>query len=379
MELQAIRIPLAKQLQKGFTDAVSTTKGYMGILANYEKSFGVKGAPSTFGSIDVFPEIQNNFRLSQPKAEGFDWNNPDVAGMAGPPKHATKVIGAKQKDPAGYRIPSETISEGLVKKMETDPATSMFLMEHYTGMRDAFFVALEEDAFPTSNELAPTVVGGIDGRDSMTRILAFGHALQSGYVANSLTPDASVFNYLDVNFNDAANQGLKALTVGSVPTAQQTGLGIASSPFGTPGNSNLRKKILFPLNKRKNVVGDMNLVFTDSDVYDYLVNDPESKEIKTQMKAMETFSYGGLFRILPDGNMVFYLDNMQSLYAVTGVHKMYFMPPGEIFWGMSDQLPTVDIIPIPFNPGFSNLQSVAWFRHLLRNARKGALAYGVQI
>jgi hypothetical protein len=378
MEIQAIRTPLAKQLYRGFTDLVSVERNYIAILANLEKTFGTgKVGGTNFGTINVLGETKLNFRYSEPEWEGFDWNNSDISGMRGEPKTATKVAGMRMLYPSGYRLPSEAFSEIFVQTLETDEATSTFMEDTYTGIKDGVYARWEEDLFPTNNELDPTVAGGVAGEDTISKVLAFGHVFQSGGVGNN-TPTTETFNYLGVNFNDARWPGIKAIVSGSGPTLQQTqaGLTVTNSPFGVPANSNLRTKIYFPMSERK---ADADLIFTDALTMDYLINDPESRETKNSMKAMETFSYGGMYRILPNGQMVFLINNMTKLFNVTGVHKIYFAKRDQIYWGMHNGMPTMSVVPLELNPGFSNIQGYTVVKHLIKNGRQLGLAYNVNL
>lgn len=378
-EIQALRMPLVKALYRGFTDTFRTKKGYISLLMNLEKSFGVKDTPTNFGSMNVMQDYQLNYVRSEPEAEGFDWTNRDITGMTAPLKQATDTMAGVMREPAGWRIPSEAISEGLVKKMQTDAATADYLNMVKKGMLDAFYILGEEQLNPTTSELAPTVAGGVNGENSTTRVLALFHCFQSGYVGNSTTSDASSYTYCGINLNDARNLGMKALTVGSGPTNQQATLGIPNVPFGVPSNANIRKKIYYPMDDRMVAPEDLTLAFADQDVYDYLVADPESREVKFGMKAMETFSYGGMFRILPNGVMVSYLSNLQRLFSVTGIHKMLFVPREEIMWAISDEQPRIDMLPIVGNPGYQNLQAFTHAKHIVRNSRRAALAYNITL
>lgn len=346
---------------------------------NLERSFGVKDVPTNFGSIDVFQDYQLNFVRAEPEAEGFDWTNRDIQGMTAPLKQATDTMAGVMREPAGYRIPSEAVSEGLVEKMQTDVATAGYIEMLKKGMLDAYYIRWEEDLNPTSNELAPTVAGGVNGENSTTKVLSLFHTAQSGYVGNSQTADASSYAYVGINLNDARNLGMKALVVGSGPTLGQASLGLPNVPFGVPSNANLRKKIYYGMDDRQVSPEDLTLAFADQDVYDYLVADPESREVKHGMKAMETFSYGGMFRILPNGVMVSYLSNLQRLFTVTGIHKMLFQPREELMWAVHKNLPIAEILPIVGNPGFKNLQSVTYAKHIDRNPRRKALAYNITL
>lgn len=382
-EVQALRQPLVKALYRGFTDTFRTRKGLVSLYMKLEESFGVRGVSTNFGAIDVFQDYQLNFVRSQPEAEGFDWTNRDIMGMTAPLKQATDTIGGIMREPAGYRIPSEAISEGLVEKMQTDEATADYVETIKKGMLDAYYNRWEEDLNPTSNELAPTVAGGVNGENSTTHVLALFHTAQSGYVGNSQTADASSYSYCGINLNDARNLGMKALVVGSGPTSGpgggQSGLGIANVPFGVPSNANLRKKIYYPMDDRQVSPQDLTLAFADQDVYDYLVADPESREVKFGMKAMETFSYGGMFRILPNGVMVSYLSNLQRLFTQTGIHKMLFQPREELMWAVHKNFPTAKLLDIVGNPGFQNFQSATYAKHIVRNPRRAALAYNITL
>lgn len=361
MEIQGIRTPLGKQLRRGFTDLVSVERNMIALYANLEPTFGTGQARKQFSTVNVFGETKVNFRLSEPEAEGYDWTNPDIAGMAVPPKTATTVKGGRMLYPSGYRVPSEAYSEGVVKTYETDEATKMYLKDVYVGIKDGFYAKWEEHLFPTiglvfgQNIFSPGSATGIDGQDTPQRILAFGYPFQNGGLAGA-DPTTETFNYLGIPFNDPRWANAKGIVSGS-----------ELSPFGVPSNSNIRRKILYPMFDRK---AKADLILTDDDIYDFMINDAEGR---VQLKQMETFTWGGMHRILPDGNILCKVANMTRQAALTGIHKIYFADAQQLHWNMDGDVST-NVMPIPFNEGFFNISAGCFVKHLIDNPRLGGLA-----
>lgn len=302
----------------------------------------VDGEDAVYGS-----EVQWDFEVSLPVWAGVQHQTAALSAFAIAAAENHGMRGAHM----GYSAyqGAETVRKSTLNRMARSPKSSLPLIKKIaSAMARSAVQKLDADLFPAANMVdnATTYNAAED------HVSALAYPLQS--------PASGTYEYGSLNLNAAGYTGIKAVVSGDT-----TG----SNAFGTPTPSNLRKKLIFPLQHARQAKPDIGLC--DSDVLDYMITNAEPNtviDMRDKLKFGATLINCVGINWLPVDRLNILAataNQKRELYVLESEHHRFHS------WGLGDD---VDIEKIPFQPGLRVLQGYyecAYVNELPRNDGRG--------
>lgn len=311
------------QVSRELNDAVMTRHSFPGLLMAMDNFYGV---PNTrfIRSDDVSGlEIQVDFRIGLPTWAGVTAQTGALSVLSVADSEGFTVVGGK----IGYSAyqGAENIRRHRINRHQKSPASLVnYVQKVSEGMADGLLIKLDTDLFPASNMVdnATTYNAAED------HVMAFAYPLQK--------PAAGVYEYLSLNLNSNAG-GLDYTQIKAVVYGDTSG----AAAFGTPTPSNLRRRLVFPLQQRK---AKVDFGICDSDVLDYMLSFAENSVV---IDMADKLNFGGLLvrfagiSWMPHERMDLLTNRKEIYVGDSSKHRWHNK-------GMSDSF---DVLKVPGAPG----------------------------
>lgn len=353
--LVKVQTALRNQVQRKLHSVADTQHAFTALLLaldNYYDTPGTRFIRADGVDAVQGTEIQIDFETALPVWAGVQHQAGALAAFAIAAAENWSMRGGK----VGYSAyqGAETIRKSMLNRMARSPKSALPTIKKIaSAMARSAMMKMDVDFFPAVN----MVDNNTTYMHAENKVMAIAYPLQN--------PAAGVYEYAQIDLNAAGYTGIKAVVSGDTSGA---------NAFGTPTPSNIRKKLLFPLQHSRQAKPDIGLC--DSDVLDYMITNAEAN---TVIDMADKLKFGATLINCVGINWL-PVDRLNVLAAAGGQKRELYILESEHHrfhsWGMGDD---VDIEKIPFQPGLRVLQGYYEAAYVNDMPRNDARAVDVRL
>lgn len=355
--LEGLATGLPRAVDGKLHDITDVSRSFLDTVTRFRERFKAQGIKVATGTDVPGTGLRVDMKTGNPRSEGFDEQNSDLAAHKMPPqKNFSWVAGVM--DYSSYRG-SERVLKDHVERIGNNPdieAITDLTMEVADAVALGILEILDEDLWPAAT-ISPTV-----GYRTNSKIMSPRYPLLSGYADNAATGSGS-YMYMGHNLNDGVMVNAKAVSSGSV-----------SSPFGTPTLGKIRTRILMPLRHRK---ARVDFALTDDEIINYMIEQGEAKYTIDQADKM-VFGSEDLAKY---GGIVYIANYRHNLLSENSLPRCIdFFDASTLYWRMKELNDVQTISPVQDEPTVAALMQ--WrFKgiFLITSPRNNALAFGAAL